>query len=92
MPVSSSSTNKFPLVKKYNGMVYLICMKRNIIVRTNPFISIIIGIVCVFALIFGAFLYGKSTNSQSIATLKEQHDLIIKNEVFTAISLLKIHA
>jgi len=70
-------------------VIYLICMKRKIIIRTNPFVSIIIGIVCVVALIFGAFLYGKSTNSQSVATLKEQHDLIIKNEVFTAISLLK---
>jgi methyl-accepting chemotaxis protein len=63
-------------------------MKRKKAIRNNPFPSIIIGILFIIAVVFGAFLSGRSTSSQSVATLKEKNDLVIKTQTETAVSLL----
>jgi len=50
--------------------------------------SIVIGIVFIVLVVFGAYLLGRSTSSLSVATQKEKHDLVIKTQVETAVSLL----
>ena len=52
-------------------------------------LSIIIGILVIIIVVFCAFLFGRSTNSQSIATIKEKQDLVIKTQVETTVSLLE---
>ena len=54
----------------------------------NPFVSIAVGILVVVAIVFSAFLYGRSTNSLSVATQKEKQDVVIKTQTETAVSLL----
>jgi methyl-accepting chemotaxis protein len=63
-------------------------MKRKRIVHSHRFLSITIGFLFIIAVVFGAYLFGRSTNSQSVATQKEKHDLVIKTQVETAVSML----
>ena len=57
-------------------------------VRSHRFLSIAIGFLFIVVVVFGAYLFGRSTNSQSVATQKEKHDLVIKTQVETAVSML----
>ncbi|HCM81791.1 MAG: Methyl-accepting chemotaxis sensory transducer [Microgenomates group bacterium GW2011_GWC1_43_11] len=63
-------------------------MERRRTGRNNPLTSIFIGILCIVVIVFGTFLYGRSTSSQSMATLKEKQDLVIKTQTETAVSML----
>lgn len=63
-------------------------MKRKKVLHNKPFFSIIIGILFVIVSVFSAFLFGRSARSDSIATLKEKYDLVIKTQTETAVSML----
>ena len=78
----------FPLVNLIGHMVYLGRMKRKRSGQLNPFPSIMLGILAIVVVVFSAFLYGRSTSSQSMATLKEREDFVIKTQVETTVSLL----
>jgi len=79
---------EFPSCDKIPLCGLLHTMKRKKSIRTNPFMSIVIGIVFIVLVVFGAYLLGRSTSSLSVATQKEKHDLVIKTQVETAVSLL----
>lgn len=57
--------------------------------RLHPAMSVLIGGIIFLACIFIAYLYGKSLSSRSVATQKTYHDMIIKYETQTAVSLLQ---
>jgi len=78
----------FPLATARRDVIYLERMKGKKMSQRNQILSIIIGTLFIFILVFGAFLYGRSTNSQSLQTQKRKEDLVIKTQVQTAVSIL----
>ena len=68
--------------------MYYSVMKMKKRKNSNPVLSILIGIFVVVLLLSGAYLYGRSRSSESLATLKAQQDLVIKTQTETATSLL----
>jgi len=56
--------------------------------HNNHFFSIFIGSIFIFFFLCSAYLYGRSSSSKSVSTLREKHDMVIQYETNTAISLL----